>query len=609
MQEINERFKDARPEDTVARIQGILKSLGIVLEELWTDSGLEDCWSLNVRIPGSYSFFANGKGITKALARASAYGEFIERLQCGLFLYKFQSIGRDPRLNLQSYAPDGKYMTVQELEENGEWMDPIIAAYGHGLTRKKLAQQCLAYACTDSDQILTLPFYSLFEDKTVYLPAGFVEHMYAANGCCAGNSPQEACIHALSEIMERSCTVRALTSGEAVPALPDSLVNQFPTAAKILAAIRDSGRYDVQLLDFSNGSGFPVIGTRIIDRHTHRYNVNVCADPILEIAMDRTLSELLQGKNIRSFSIRHNGALLEELGSLPVAHNVLNQLETGSGIFSLNFFANEVTCDRECGQFPELRSKNNRELLAYMLDMYRSLGKPLYIRNYAFLGFDSYHIVVPGFSENRGLRLVEPVCEYALGDMVYKTFRNAAAAGKAELVMLLNFHNRISTALSRVHNFAGLAGLPLDPSCSLLLMYTTLSYAACRLGRLDKAAAYLETLLKGSSLADGDASYLRCVQRYWRLKHAGTEEPKLRLVLEKLYETQDVQRLYACLDQGETPVEGYLLRCDGSCWDCRYQTRCGYTACADLLEQVGKRYRAFEKGQDLVNFAEILGCL
>lgn len=40
-------------------------------------------------------------------------------------------------------------MTLEELEESGEWMDPIIATYGNGLTRKKLAQQCKMYACTD----------------------------------------------------------------------------------------------------------------------------------------------------------------------------------------------------------------------------------------------------------------------------------------------------------------------------------------------------------------------------------------------------------------------------------------------------------------------------
>ncbi len=607
MQDINEKFKDAHPEQTVEKISGILKSLGIELEEKWNNSGLDECWSLNVSVKGAYPFFTNGKGVTKALARASAYGEFIERLQCGLFLYKFQSIGRDPQMSLQSYAPDGKYMTLQELEENGEWMDPIIQSYGHGLTRKKLAAQCKAYACTDEDKILTVPFYSLFEQKYVYLPAGFVEHIYSANGCCAGNSPQEACIHALSEIMERRSTITVLTQKKAVPPIPESVIRQFPTATKILDAIRSNERYDVQLFDFSLGNGFPVVATRIIDKHTHRYNVNICADPVLEIAIDRTLTELFQGKNIRNFYIQHNGSLLEEAHSIPAAHNALNQIETGNGLFAADFFIEEETCQRACTEFADLRNKNNHELLAYMLDLYRDLGKPVYIRNYSFLGFDSYQIVVPGFSESRALRLIEPVCEFALGDMVYNTFRNAASANNADLAMLLNFHNKIRTVISRVRNFHDLAGLPMDNTHNTLLTYVTLSYAAYKLGRYRAVMDYLDALLGSNVLSDKDASYFSCVGRYLRLKQAELEDHKIRLVLGKLYQQHDVQKLYDSLDHGQTPFDTYLIKCDCvHCQQCQYKSHCSYERSAQIIQQAGERYRRFTDGQNEAFFRTLI---
>lgn len=599
MQNINEKFKDAHPEQTVEKISGILKSLGIELEEKWNNSGLDECWSLNVSVKGAYPFFTNGKGVTKALARASAYGEFIERLQCGLFLYKFQSIGRDPQMSLQSYAPDGKYMTLQELEENGEWMDPIIQSYGHGLTRKKLAAQCKAYACTDEDKILTVPFYSLFEQKYVYLPAGFVEHIYSANGCCAGNSPQEACIHALSEIMERRSTITVLTQKKAVPPIPESVIRQFPTATKILDAIRSNERYDVQLFDFSLGNGFPVIATRIIDKDTHKYNVNVCADPILEIAIDRTLTELFQGKNIHNFIVQHSGSLLNETSSIPLSHNILNQLETGNGLFSVDFFTEEASCDRECTNFADLSSKNNHELLAFMLDLYRDLGKPLYIRNYSFLGFNSYKIIVPGFSESRGFRLIEPVCEYALGDMVHKAFRDVASASNTELAMLLNFHNKIRSELSRISNFRGLAGLPLDNSQNTMLTYITLSYAAYRLGRFSTATGYLETLLNSKKLSDTDASYFSCVIRYLRLKQTNAADNKIRLVLNKLYKHHDVERLYNHLDNSQTPFDAYLIHCNRShCQNCQYKEHCSYERSSEIIRKVGERYAQFINGQN-----------
>ncbi len=74
MQYIDEKFKEAKPQDTVAKIKGILDSLGIEVYETWYDSGLENCYSLTVSAKGGIPT-SNGKGITKDFARASAYGE------------------------------------------------------------------------------------------------------------------------------------------------------------------------------------------------------------------------------------------------------------------------------------------------------------------------------------------------------------------------------------------------------------------------------------------------------------------------------------------------------------------------------------------------------
>ena len=92
MQDVNIRFKDFPPEVTVARIKGILEDLGIQLTEYWNDSGIENCWSLRVNSDTLFPCGSNGKGVSKELARASAYGEFIERIPCGMPLYKHRSI-------------------------------------------------------------------------------------------------------------------------------------------------------------------------------------------------------------------------------------------------------------------------------------------------------------------------------------------------------------------------------------------------------------------------------------------------------------------------------------------------------------------------------------
>lgn len=599
MRDINEKFKDMPPEETVQKIQGILAELGIELEERWNDSGLENCWSLHVFAKGAYPMFTNGKGVSKALARASAYGEFIERLQCGLFLYKFQSITRDPAMNLQMFAPDGKYMTTRELVENGEWMDHVIRTYGGGLTREKLAAQCRIYACTQEDKIWTIPFYSLFEDKYVYLPAGFVEHIYSANGCCAGNSREEAWIHACSEMMERRSTIAMLTGGTSAPRIPDEVLNRFPTVANILKAVRANGRYDVQVLDFSIHKALPAVATRIIDKKKHSYFVDVSADPVLEIALCRTLTESFQGRKLDDFGLTHSGETLEEVSAMPKAHNILNQIERGNGMFSAAFFTESEDDKTSFEDYGDHSGKTNKELLEHVLGVYREMGRPLYVRNYSFLGFNSYQLVVPGFSEARGFRLVEPISEYALGDSVYRAFRDVESASPDDLVMMMAFYGKMGTVFSRKHNFRGLAGLPLEHTYNALLTVTALSSAAYRLGRYAQARDYITPVLGGREPEPGAADYFSCVHRYLGLKAAKVPEEKIRCILNKFCEADTIQKLYDCLDNGKLPLDPYLMRCDTvHCAQCRYQKICSYERCKQLIARAGEKYRAFANGQD-----------
>ena len=215
MNYIDEKFKDEKPQVTVEKIIEKLNSIGITLSEKWNDSKIDNCCSLRVTADGKEPG-TNGKGVTREFARASAYGEFIERLQSGLFFYKFQSFENDESVFLHSFAPDKKYMTKEELLENSKWMEPIAKRYG--ITKEHIADQCAIYAC--SDKILTIPFYSLFEDEYVYFPAAFIEHIYGSNGCCVGNTKEEAWVHALSEILERHSNIEILKSGKPAPVIP-----------------------------------------------------------------------------------------------------------------------------------------------------------------------------------------------------------------------------------------------------------------------------------------------------------------------------------------------------------------------------------------------------
>lgn len=602
------RFKDSKPEQTIEKIKTCLADIGITLKEQLVDPGIGNCYSVHVYAEGGYPMFTNGKGVTPELARASAYGEFIERIQCGLFLYKFQSMSRDRQVAMHYYAPDGKYLTVQELEEQGDWMDAVAEAYGNGLTRKKIARQCLMYSNAADGKVWCVPYYSLFEDKYVYMPVDFVEQIYASNGCCAGNTREEAWVHALSEITERSSTIRVLTSGEAAPRIPDEELLKYEIPRAILQKLRDYKDIDVTVLDFSDGTGMPVIGIRLINKKTQGYLVNTAADPIFEIALSRGLTEIFQGQVLEKITSVHDGTIVVGRETVPLAHNVMNQLENGNGLFKLPFFTEDINCPRAFTPFDDNSGKNNKQLLDYMLGRMKKQGRQVYVRNVSFLGFPSYYILVPGLSESRGVRMIAKTQEHGLGDIAAGVFRDPTKAQPFDLMLMPKFVASMQTALSRREHFARFAGLPLS-GMNQPMLYLNLAYAHFKMDQWGLAGKYLSGALSGAKallLTEEQKLELRCFHYWLRMRAMGIDGPQLRSVLNKFCDPALVERVYATLEAGETPMDAYLLHCDTkSCESCRYQSLCSYKTVAKHIAAAGEKYRSFTNGQAREEFGQI----
>lgn len=605
MQYIDEKFKDATPEATVERIINILKSVNIEVTENWHDSGIDNCHSLILHA-GKNLPTSNGKGITKAFARASAYGEFIERLQAGLFFYKYQSFENDPEVNLQCFAPDGKYFTKEELLESADWFDYLTESY-EGLTRESLANQCEMYAHTNDGKILCLPFYNIFENKYVYLPAGFVEHMYAANGCCVGNTKEEALVHALSEIMERKASTSAIVNGTSYPVIPRKILDTFPTVNKILKKLDECEELDVTIFDCSTGNGFPVVSTRIINKISHSYHINYAADPILEIAVQRSLTETFQSRNLRTIALNETKPILTTPKALKLSSNMLNQLETGNGWFVADYFAEEITCTRPMSKIADNYDKTNTELLKMMLGLYKETGKPVLIRNYNFLGFPCYMVIVPGFSESRAMKLTEPVQEYAIADFVSGILRNPKKYDKFDMSMVTMLNKMIADVNSKKNNFRKLAGLPLtiNSDANRILWCVTMAYISLCLGDTRSAISHTDALTRLFRDSESDRGYFACVRQYLTLKHSAVSEDKIFVILKKFNKQAHFEKFEKNL-RNNALFDEYLLECDTkNCENCKYKEHCHYDYIRSFIGKAGEVYKTFTDGQNPENFVTL----
>lgn len=594
MKYIDEKFKDEKPEVTVDKIIEKLNSIGIDINEKWNDSKIENCCSLRIsadgQIPGT-----NGKGITKEFARASAYGEFIERLQSGLFFYKYQSFENDDSVFLHSFAPDKRYMTKSEILEDSEWMEPITQRYG--ITKENIANQCQIYAC--SDKILCLPYYSLFEDKYVYLPAALIEHIYGANGCCVGNTKEEAWVHALSEIMERHSNIEILKSGKPAPIIPREKLKKFKVVNAILEKIEEQGIYDVEILDYSYGKNFPVVATRIINKKTKGYLVNCGADPVFEIAVQRTLTEIFQGRNLDNFSSASNGIVLNSVNDIPPIYNVINQIETGNGLYTVDYFTDDSSVPCAVDSFPDNDEKNNSQLLSQVIGKFRDMNLNVYIRNYSFLGFHCYKFIVPGFSEAKGEKFQEPIPSYYFADRASKTLRNIKKANIAELSELLMYHKMIEHFVSRRFNYNYLSGLPLSNLKSNLALIH-FAYAAKKINNYNSFKKYIDLAIFSTADDDKDKDYLMLVKQWEEFMHNGVDKEKALKVINKFFFEDSIKRFEKNINS-DTLLDDLVVECS-VCENCKRKADCCYNNIRNIIKKVGIEYGKFVDGQKKDNF-------
>ncbi len=596
MKYIDENFKDASPIDTVKKIKGILDELNINVVEKWCNSGVDNCFSLSIYADGGLPS-SNGKGVTKELARASAYAEFIERLQTGIFLYKLQDIGANKNLRPNAFAPDAKYVTEEELIEDGDWMDYIAQSYGEKYSRKHIAKVCKLFSL--DDKILTLPFYSLFEDKYVYMPLDFIEQMYTTNGCCVGNTKEEAWVHALSEIMERHASLKMLTSGCAAPAFSNDVLNKYPIVSSILKQIKDEGKLDVEILDYSIGNGFPVVASKVIDKRNQSYRINVAADPVFEIALQRTLTELMQGRNISQVVSKDKKAIFNTPAEAASLNNIMNQLESSSGTYCIDFFTNRDSA-KKATVFNDNSKKTNKQLLKYVIELYRDLGKPVYVRNFSFLGFPCYKFIVPGFSETR-ISLLNDTLTTGLAKSTAKTLKDIKNADNGALKLFMTHSQLISTTNSRYSYFNRLSGLPFSYSYNWII-FICRSYAAYRLGQYDDAIKYLKKIINNTHIDTDCVLFFSCISRWLSLKQSGVDENKIKIILYAFFDKKYPEMLYNNINSGKTPFDSYLPHCDHNCKNCNYNHCCAYEKCENIIKAIKPKYTTFTNGQDKSEF-------
>jgi ribosomal protein S12 methylthiotransferase accessory factor len=420
--------KDLPLEQTITNITKILANLGMKIEIASWRNIVPNVWSLHIRDAASPMCFTNGKGASKESALCSALGEFIERLNCNFF-YNDQYFGQEIANSEFVHYPSEK------------WFKPDA---NDGLPAAILDDYCLKIYNPDGELrgshlidtnsgntergICSIPYVRQSDGQTVYFPSNLIENLFLSNGMSAGNNLQEAQVQCLSEIFERAVKKQIIEQEIILPDVPQQVLEKYPGIVAGIEALEQQG-FPVVIKDASLGGQFPVMCVTLMNPKTGGVFASFGAHPSFEVALERSLTELLQGRSFEGL----NDVPRPTFNSLAVTEpeNFVEHFIDSTGVISWRFFS--ANQDYEFCEWDF--SGSNQQESDGLFAILKKLGKEVYVAEFNELGATACRILVPDYSE-----------VYLVEDLIWNN-TNMALAYRQDI---LNIHALSDETLSNL---------------------------------------------------------------------------------------------------------------------------------------------------------------
>lgn len=388
--------KDLPLEETIANMSAILAGLGMKIEIASWRNIVPNVWSLHIRDAQSPMCFTNGKGSTKESALASALGEFIERLNCNFF-YNDQFWGEDIANAEFVHYPDEKWF---QPGPNGELPAEVLDEHTREIYDPE--DELLGTHLYDTNSgnkargICSLPFVRQSDGETVYFPSNLIENLYLSNGMSAGNTLAEAQVQCLSEIFERAVKREILEGELALPDVPEHVLAKYPKIVEGIKGLEEQG-FPVLVKDASLGGQFPVMCVTLMNPRTGGVFASFGAHPNFEVALERSLTELLQGRSFEGLNDLPKPTFSSNAVTEP--NNFVEHFIDSSGVVSWRFFSAKSDYDFVEWDFTNNGQNSNADEAQELFTILEEMGHEVYMAVYQHLGATACRILVPGYSE------------------------------------------------------------------------------------------------------------------------------------------------------------------------------------------------------------------
>jgi ribosomal protein S12 methylthiotransferase accessory factor len=234
------------------------------------------------------------------------------------------------------------------------------------------------------------------DGKVVYFPSNLNDNLFLSNGMSAGNTLAEAQVQCLSEILERAVKREILEGEMSLPDVPHEVLAKYPGILAGIAGLEEQG-FPVLVKDASLGGKFPVMCVTLMNPRTGGVFASFGSHPSFEVALERSLTELLQGRSFEGLNDLPRPSF--ESNAVTEPNNFVEHFIDSSGIVSWRFFSSKADFDFVEWDFSGQGDKSNAEEAATLFGLLEGMGKEVYMAVYEDLGATACRILVPGYSE------------------------------------------------------------------------------------------------------------------------------------------------------------------------------------------------------------------
>jgi len=383
--------KDRDLESSISTMQEKLVSFGFdIVEASWLNP-VANCHSVHIKDSTCGLMFTNGKGSTAKSCLASALGEYFERLSCNYFFADYY-LGEEISNGDFVHYPNEKWFFSEDDSIPAGMLDEGLWNYfdpNQEITVDKLYDM---NSGAGERGVCALPYTRERDQKDIYIPVNVIGNIFVSNGMSAGNTKNEARVQSLSEVFERYVKNKIIAEGICLPEVPVSVLERFPT---ILADIREleSHGYHLRIADASLGGLYPVMSVTLINPKDGSVFASFGAHPSFEVALERTVTELLQGRSLEQLDVFQPPSFDEDEIASP--HNIELHFIDSSGFISYDFFKDSPDYEFSDWDFDADTGTEYENLVRVIHEM----GHDIYISDYNHLNVYACRILVPGMSD------------------------------------------------------------------------------------------------------------------------------------------------------------------------------------------------------------------